>query len=201
MQYSPIKSHNFNVGWTSGYLQKKQKRRPFLFGATKSIPFSELNTLLRQVVYPSKYPSSFYTIDGGGDVVLVGHEIRSDMALMDTYFPEIWTNCPIKAFIDTTGLHGRIRLESVLRDLEIGREHQQPIFHCGGNDANYTLREVLLSAVLDFESKQSAGVGSSTQEPRRETAERIREIALFGICRRQTRERKAFRRDRKQCGL
>jgi hypothetical protein len=73
------------------------------------------------------------------------------MMIMEECVPGWWQTTPITAVIDLRVLHGGVKLGTVLDHLKIGDVRHRWL-HSGGNDANYTLRAVLLSAINYFES-------------------------------------------------
>ena len=81
----------------------------------------------------------------------MGHEVRADMKIMEDCFPGIWDNTVVSAVIDLSVLAGALKLSTVLDQLDIGKEEYRGL-HCGGNDANYTLKALLLTAVQHAES-------------------------------------------------
>ncbi|PMD47076.1 hypothetical protein L207DRAFT_575881 [Hyaloscypha variabilis F] len=99
-----IKSHNFRTRPKYWY---SKPTKSFLFGTR------------------GRHPNPLYESEGV-QVVLVGHEVRVDMKIMEDCFPGIWENTVISA-------------------LDIGKEEYRGL-HCGGNDANHTLKALLLTA-------------------------------------------------------
>jgi hypothetical protein len=87
--------------------------------------------------------------------------------------PKLWENVKVSAVIDLEVLCPCRSLGTTLMDLEIGKEVKREL-HCAGNDANYTLRAVLLCTVHNFlKDKNETGDG--------QMVERVREVALGGI--------------------
>jgi hypothetical protein len=137
-----IRSHNFRT--TPKYWYSKPTK-PFLFGTTQNVPPVELQDLLQRITLGGARTDPLYESEGV-QVVLVGHDIRVDMKIMENCFPGIWENTVVSAVIDLPVLAGELKLGTVLDQLDIGKEEYRGL-HCGGNDANYTLKALLLTAV------------------------------------------------------
>jgi hypothetical protein len=90
---------------------------------------------------------------------------------MERYIPGLWRNAPIAAVIDLRVLHGGTRLARALDRLNIENGQYRGL-NCGGNDANYCLRALLLTVVKHFESDID---GTSTDQER---VGEIRAVAL-----------------------
>ncbi|KAN0104210.1 hypothetical protein V8E51_009955, partial [Hyaloscypha variabilis] len=123
-----IRSHNFRTRPKYWY---SKPTKPFLFGTTQNVPPNELQDLLQRITLGGRHTNPLYESEGI-QVVLVGHEVRADMKIMEDCFPGIWDNTVVSA-------------------LDIGKEEYRGL-HCGGNDANYTLKALLLTAVQHAES-------------------------------------------------
>lgn len=96
--------------------------------------------------------------------------------------PKICKSANIKDVIDLPVLQSTRRLKSILGDLKIGAGFKSLCLHCAGNDANYNLRAVLLSAALAFEAGQDADEGEKGGRCLwKEKVERTKEIAISGI--------------------
>jgi hypothetical protein len=104
-----------------------------------------LKDLLQRITLGGRHTNPLYESEGV-QVVLVGHEVRVDMKIMEDCFPGIWENTVVSAVIDLPVLVGALKLATVLDRLDIGKEEYRGL-HCGGNDANYTLKALLLTAV------------------------------------------------------
>ena len=73
------------------------------------------------------------------------------MSVMEDRVPGLWKNTPISAVIDLWVLHGGLKLGTVLEQMKLGDGEFRGL-HCGGNDANYCLRALLLTAVRHIEA-------------------------------------------------
>jgi len=107
----------------------------------------------------------------GVKIVLVRHSIINDIRIIEHYIPKLWLNAPITAVIDLQVLHGGMKLSRVLDSVNLGNGKPRGL-HCGGNDANYSLLALLLTAV-----NISANItdGNSMNQER---ADRIKKVAL-----------------------
>ena len=68
------------------------------------------------------------------------------MKIMEDCFPGIWEDTLVSAVIDLPVLAGALKLGTALDRLDIGKEEYRGL-HCGGNDANFTLKALLLTAI------------------------------------------------------
>jgi hypothetical protein len=146
---------------------------PFIFGVTEDVPLSKLKELFLAICLGEQQSNSVYGIDNI-QIVLVGHSVKSDMMIIEKTVPRLWQITPIAAVIDLSILYGWLKLGTVLEHLKIGDSRHRWL-HCGGNDANWTLRAVLLSAVNYFESDTEGNMINQ------ERAEKIRQIVLGNI--------------------
>ena len=131
--------------------------KPFLFGTTENVFSSEVKDLFQRITLGSRHSNPLYESEGV-QVVLVGHDIRVDMKIMEDCVPGIWENTVISVVIDLQALTGILKLRTVLDLLLIGNGEYRG-WHCGGNDANYSLRALLLTCVRHVEAnKEKYGV-------------------------------------------
>ena len=163
----PILSYNFRLLSKSGYVKYSNE---FLFGITEHTPLEETKDLFRRIALGGQHQNPIYDADGM-EIVLVGHHITGDMRIMDRYIPGLWQNATIAAVIDLEVLHGGMKLSRVLDSVNLENGKLRGL-HCGGNDANYSLRALLLTAVHISETNTD---GNSMDQER---AENIRKVAL-----------------------
>lgn len=69
------------------------------------------------------------------------------MLLIEKHYPGFWQTMNESAVINLETLYGKIKLRTVLDDLGIGTFVRERWLHVAGNDANFTLRAILLSAI------------------------------------------------------
>jgi len=132
----PLRTYNFAIG-TPSYIEEASKK--FQFGDTITTSPQKLSTRIRSL------------IPGKRKVVLVGHGVMSDVSALKALGFQFPTR--LLALLDTAQVAKEISncwsgsLGDLLR--ELGCPHSK--LHCAGNDANYTLKALLLLAAKRLE--------------------------------------------------
>ena len=136
---SILQTYNLCDGSPS-YCQRA--RRNLLFGEAEDLAAEEMNAKIQ-------------TLIAGRDVILVVHGGTNDLRFLDRLkisIQPLFTLDTQKAAQNPLQLFKRPSLESFLTTFEIPFiDHS---LHTGGNDANYTLRSLLMIAVTDSEGEE-----------------------------------------------
>jgi len=132
---SMITTYNFVTG-SSRYCASATKR--FLFGETVKISQRQMLVKLESVIPRTK------------NIILVGHAIRNDMAVLRYLKFDIRTS--ILGILDTQQIAPEVISASSgsLRDILTELRCPFDNLHSAGNDANFTLRALLLLAVQSY---------------------------------------------------
>ncbi|TVY37616.1 hypothetical protein LSUB1_G004799 [Lachnellula subtilissima] len=136
---SILQTYNFCDG-TPTYCLRAQRR--LLFGDTEELVAEEMNARIQALI-------------AGRDVILVVHGGKNDLRFLDRIkisIQPLFTLDTQKAAQNPLQLLKRPSLESFLTTFEIPFISHS--FHTGGNDANYTLRSLLMIAVIDSEGEE-----------------------------------------------
>lgn len=102
----------------------------------------------------------------------MGHNVKNDMLVIEKHYPGFWRSLNPTSVINLETLYGKIKLRTVLDDLKIGTSIRGRWLHVAGNDANFTLRAVLLSAIRHTDVLENQG------RLTRDMVDRVRAIAL-----------------------
>jgi hypothetical protein len=161
-----FKTYNIGLGKNSPSSRRRSNNR-FLFGETKWIKLGDLSDYIEQF------------IDRTRKIILVGHSFDRDKHVLQALRFDLQTS--ITGILDTETLantilgppvmRGSRRLKNILAQLGCDLEG----YHSAGNDANFTLRSLLLLAAQHY-----AGLGnldSCTQQ----RLERIKSIGHSSI--------------------
>ncbi|KAI1612937.1 Polynucleotidyl transferase [Exophiala viscosa] len=176
---SMITTHNFVTG-SSHYCASATKR--FLFGETITISQQEMFQKLESVIPLTR------------NIILVGHDIWNDLKVLR--YLKFDTRTSILGILDTQQIAREVpstaassgRLRNILTELRCPFDE----LHSAGNDANFTLRALLLLAVQCYASE------TLCQEDQR-TLELIREVAQYPIPnRRDLKEARALKKKMKR---
>ncbi len=122
--------------------------------------------------------------------MLVGHDVRFDMKIIEDCFAGIWEKTVVSAVIDLPGLVGALKLGTILDWLDIGKEEYRGL-HCGGNVANYTLKALLLTAIQHVDA-------NIERKPVNEQRIQLIERAVRSCVPRLPKDTPQFERKRKQ---
>jgi len=155
-----ISTHNFATGSPS-YLSKASKK--FMFGETIAIGPPNIVNYIQ-----SSIPSA-------RNVVFVGHGIINDLQALqalDFEYPVL-----LSSVLDTSYIANEVfqYWPGSLRDLLLSLGCSFNRLHCAGNDANFTLRALLLLAACGFSKQQGE------QQEDRDTLAHLREISASPI--------------------
>jgi hypothetical protein len=129
---SNLATYNFVYDPLQKYPKDKQK---FLFGETEEVTIEEINTKMQCLIKER-------------DVVLVVHGGQNDLRFLDRIrvpIHNIYVMDTQKAAQNPLKMTKRPSLEKLLTELEIPWTRHS--LHISGNDANYTLRSLLMIAV------------------------------------------------------
>ncbi|TVY83911.1 hypothetical protein LSUE1_G001009 [Lachnellula suecica] len=141
-----LKTYNIVLGHSS---YKKHSERKFLFGKTEWLcgPAHLLNSIEKLV-------------DRTRNIILVGHGLIKDHRVLKALGFDFKTS--ISGILDTQQMayailgkpedRGSLRLKGVLEKLDCTFEG----YHSAGNDANFTLRALLLLAVEDYSGHEES---------------------------------------------
>ncbi|KAL7942489.1 hypothetical protein V8C42DRAFT_146179 [Trichoderma barbatum] len=135
-----ISTFNFAAG-SSSYITKATNK--FLFGETVPInPFDLVNSIKS-------------CIPKDRNIVLVGHGLRNELHAMEALGFQFQTSVPLG--LDTLRLANEFYeiWAGSLGDLLSSLQCPYDKLHCAGNDANFTLRALLLLAAEGFTNQQS----------------------------------------------
>jgi hypothetical protein len=151
-----ISTHNFATGSPS-YLSKASKK--FMFGETIAISPPNIVNYIQ-----SSIPSA-------RNIVFVGHGIINDLQALqalDFEYPVL-----LSSVLDTFYIANEVfqYWAGSLSDLLLSLRCSFNRLHCAGNDANFTLRALLLLAACGFSKQQGE------QEEDRDTLSHLREIS------------------------
>jgi hypothetical protein len=133
-----LRTHMFVTG-TTAYVTKSSDK--CWFGKTNSASPSKLVNCIRSVVPPER------------KVAFVGHGIMNDLLVLQALGFQLSDN--YVAFIDTVHVANEVfgcwagPLRDLLRELDCPHSR----LHCAGNDANFTLKALLLLAAQKLEKE------------------------------------------------
>lgn len=141
-----IVTHNMATGSPS-YLMKASRK--FIFGETITIRPSDMAGRIQSLIPPAR------------NVAFVGHGILSDLQALqalDFPFPE-----SLSAVLDTSKIANEVFSfwAGSLGDLLLSLGCPFNRLHCAGNDANFTLRALLLLAAQGLANQQQSEDGES----------------------------------------
>ena len=140
--YSILQTYNLYYG-SPTYCQSARKK--LLFGEAEELATEEMNAKIQ-------------TLIAGRDVILVVHGGKNDLRFLDRLkisIQPLFTLDTQKAAQNPLNLSKRPSLESFLTTFEI--PYVSHCLHTGGNDANFTLRSLLMIAVTDSEGEVGLG--------------------------------------------
>jgi hypothetical protein len=169
---SPIQSHNFCIFSRWGYIKSPNR---FIFGVSDKVSWKKVEDFLQRITSGGQHSNPLYKTNNTTRIVLIGHGIKNDMLILEKHVSGLWQSTPITAVIDLGVLQGKMKLGTLLERLKIGEDVSQKWLHSAGNDANYTLRAVLLSTIsqdLDIKADDVVYQGR---------VEKIKQVALGNI--------------------
>jgi hypothetical protein len=158
-----ISTQHYRIVWDD-----KSYGNKFLFGESTNVTQAEAVTILKRLFYLDKGPSEEVR-----NIILVGHGVAWEVRVMLGLKIDLRKADDVIQIIDTNKLAvdvlGRTkRLKDVVSDLGMSGAN----FHNAGNDANYSLRAMLLLSIYgEDESKLEGAI--------KETVEMYRRIAQF----------------------
>jgi hypothetical protein len=170
---SSVSSYHFRFCRANKRMPKISK--PFLFGDSQIIKskrsqrfFCSLaEGLMDHSCEKGKTPglTTLFT-RGSSQLLIVGHNIRTDMKVIESRCQGFWEMLKPSAVIDLEELCGKVKLRALLEDLGIGAQASNKFLHCARNDSNFALRAVLLSVI-----RQILGQGAGEKAHRDWSAE------------------------------
>ncbi|CZR64583.1 uncharacterized protein PAC_14481 [Phialocephala subalpina] len=145
-----ISTHNYRI-WTD---EKAEMQRPFRFGTSKRLEKRWMGWLIEKCM---KTGSPELTKTEPRTTVLVGHNLRSDFEVLGRTKRGgrfIIQKFPDQLILDTAFLKGqeyrgpRMTRTQSLKDTctEFGIECTKSALHCAGNDANLTMKALMIIA-------------------------------------------------------